>query len=108
MWRGHTGAILSLDFDDERLATGSEDCTVRLWDTDLEQDCFSLVQLQSAPTTLFLRPNGFVAGCRDGRLRYVGLEDGLELSGSLSRLEGSGSRRKKSSFLSFSTEKNVH
>lgn len=76
--RGHSAAIRSLDFlsDSDLLVSGSDDCSIRLWDLK-EESCLGVLEGHSAPVkTARFFPNGsmIATGSADGDVRLWGIE----------------------------------
>ncbi|PVG04921.1 WD40 repeat-like protein [Serendipita vermifera] len=83
-WRGHTGAILSISFssDGRRIVSGSQDCTIRLWDAETGQQLGEPLQGHTnAVISVAFVPNEhrIVSGSDDKTLRVWDTETGRPL-----------------------------
>jgi hypothetical protein len=92
--RGHRGAVCCLELDKEgqRLLSGSEDKTVRLWDLKTSKVAKCMVGFSGAVEALRLGPDGNVlfAACADSVYSFDLRFDGLLQRTPLSQLNLSG------------------
>lgn len=76
--RGHKSAVhaLAAEQGGNLLVTGSDDCSVRLWDVDAQQ-CLAIMEGHSAPirsVSIFPNLSLVASGASDGSMRLWGLE----------------------------------
>src|SRR5262249_33549761 len=83
---GHTGVVCSVRFspDGQRLASASEDKTVRLWDVGTGQELRSLSHAIKVPAVAWTLRGKVLSGTADGQIILWDAEAGKELA----RLKG--------------------
>jgi serine/threonine protein kinase/WD40 repeat protein len=81
----HTGEVRAVAFspDSRRLATGSDDCSVRIWDTTTGESVLVLPNQPSVVTDVAFRPDGrfLVTGCGDGSCGFWDTKTGQLVCG---------------------------
>jgi F-box/WD-40 domain protein MET30 len=69
LFPGHTDGIICLQFDDEILATGSYDTTIKIWNIDTAEEIRSLVGHRSGVRALQFDDTKLISGSMDSTLK---------------------------------------
>ena len=67
--RGHQNGVMCLQFNDNILATGSYDCTIKIWDLDIGKDIRTLVGHNQGIRCLQFDDVRLMSGSIDGTIR---------------------------------------
>ena len=77
LW-GHTGFVVSLHFDENVLATGSTDQTIKIWDIHgTRKELATLTGHESIVYQVELQKNGLLASCASKSVRMWDIETGI-------------------------------
>ncbi|OJJ47290.1 hypothetical protein ASPZODRAFT_25354 [Penicilliopsis zonata CBS 506.65] len=88
-FRGHTNGVMCLQFEDNILATGSYDMTIKIWDTDTGKELRTLRGHRAGIRCLQFDDTKLISGSRDGVLKiwnwrtgacigtHIGHQDGI-------------------------------
>lgn len=69
IFRGHTNGVMCLQFEDNILATGSYDATIKIWDTDTGEELRTLSGHRSGIRCLQFDDTKLISGSRDGTIK---------------------------------------
>ncbi|MBE3042541.1 F-box/WD repeat-containing protein, partial [Candidatus Bathyarchaeota archaeon] len=75
-FKGHTNGILCLQFDDNILATGSYDTTIKIWNIETGEEMRTLRGHTSAVRTLQFDGNKLMSGSLDNTIKIWNLQTG--------------------------------
>ena len=74
--RGHTNHVLCLQFRDDRLLSGSGDCTIRVWDLNTFEMKLILRGHKAAVTTLQFDESRIISGSLDHLIKIWDIATG--------------------------------
>ena len=80
IFRGHKNGVMCLQFDDQILATGSYDTTIKIWDTQSGEELCSLLGHTSAVRCLQFDDNKLISGSLDNKVKVWNWRTGECLS----------------------------
>ena len=69
VFRGHSDGIMCLQFDDNMLATGSYDCTIKIWDIETGKEVRTLVGHGMGVRSLMFDDQKLISGSLDQTLK---------------------------------------
>ncbi|KAF3482770.1 sulfur metabolite repression control protein [Arthroderma uncinatum] len=69
IFRGHTNGVMCLQFDDNILATGSYDCTIKIWDVDTGKEIRTLRGHESTIRCLQFDDTKLISGSLDRTIK---------------------------------------
>lgn len=69
IFKGHTNGVMCLQFEDNILATGSYDATIKIWDTDTGQEIRTLRGHESGIRCLQFDDTKLISGSMDGSVK---------------------------------------